>query len=393
MLFFLNSHSILADIGKNYYICIGIEALIADRLWNSLPSVNMQNCITFLNAMCETALLIRIHNMKKQLLLFLSLIVPTLSFAQLMPDGSVQVVAYWDKGDEFSYKCIDRQERVDDTGKVSLIKSSSEDLIIKVSDQTDSTYTLLLDTKDGFYSDTRVQSYMELLNSLGESSPIQLTTTSMGTVVSYDNLDVLVKETRDMIPKLVDALFKQYDKETRKQMDRKGMIEYFNNTIATPEALTASINEEVEALFMFHGARMDTTSTYTLPTQFSMAGTEPIDANMEFWVDSAETDSTFAVIRTHMHVEGEKFNAAVAKSAGSAASAIVKDESFDLNTATESAFKDLDFKATLDDYSALVIHLPTGWPIRYNYERNVVATAKGSSTQENIYRSIEIITD
>ena len=24
--FFLNSHSILADIGKNYYICIGIEA-------------------------------------------------------------------------------------------------------------------------------------------------------------------------------------------------------------------------------------------------------------------------------------------------------------------------------------------------------------------------------
>jgi hypothetical protein len=52
--FFLNSHPILADIGKNYYICIGIEALIADRLWNSLPSVNMQNCITFLNALCET---------------------------------------------------------------------------------------------------------------------------------------------------------------------------------------------------------------------------------------------------------------------------------------------------------------------------------------------------
>ena len=52
--FFLNSHSFLADIGKNYYICIGIEALFADRLWNSLPSVNMQNCITFLNALCET---------------------------------------------------------------------------------------------------------------------------------------------------------------------------------------------------------------------------------------------------------------------------------------------------------------------------------------------------
>ena len=124
-----------------------------------------------------------------------------------------------------------------------------------------------------------------------------------------------------------------------------------------------------------------------------MAGTEPIDANIEFWVDSAETDSTLAVIRTHMHVEGEKFNAAVAKSAGSTASAMVKDESFDLKTATESAFKDQNFKATLDDYSALVIHLPTGWPIRYNYERNVVATAKGSSTQENIYRSIELITD
>ena len=30
--FFLNSHPILADIGKNYYICIGIEALFADRL-------------------------------------------------------------------------------------------------------------------------------------------------------------------------------------------------------------------------------------------------------------------------------------------------------------------------------------------------------------------------
>ena len=280
--------------------------------------------------------------MIKRLYLLLSILLPTISFGQLMPDGSVQAVAYWDKGDEFSYKCTNRQESVDETGKVSLIKSSSEDLIIKVSDQTDSTYTLLLDTRDGFYSDTRVQSYMELLNSLGESSPIQLTTTSMGTVVSYDNLDVLVKETRDMIPKLVDGLLKQYDKETRKQMDRKGMIEYFNNTIATPEALTASINEEVEALFMFHGARMDTTSTYTLPTQFSMAGTEPIDANMEFWVDSAETDSTLAVIRTHMHVEGEKFNAAVAKSAGSTASAIVKDESFDLSTATETALKELE---------------------------------------------------
>ena len=54
VLFFLNNQSILADIGKNYYICIGIEALIADKLWNSLPSVNMQNYMTFLNALCET---------------------------------------------------------------------------------------------------------------------------------------------------------------------------------------------------------------------------------------------------------------------------------------------------------------------------------------------------
>ena len=74
------------------------------------------------------------------------------ALAQMMPDSTFQVVAYWSKGDKISYQCTDRTVKKTPDGQEEVQNSSSEVRTFEVIDQTDTTYTLRLTYSDVFSS-------------------------------------------------------------------------------------------------------------------------------------------------------------------------------------------------------------------------------------------------
>ena len=327
--------------------------------------------------------------MKKILAILAGVILSAPAFAQLMTDGTVQIVAYWDKGDVMNYQSVERDERTDEEGKTTLIKSNSEVVVITVAEKTDSTYTILRDDKDGYYSDTRVQSYMDIVNSLGKTSPIKLITDNMGSLQRIDNMDILIKETKAMIPKLVDALIKQYPKEMRKELDRKGMIDALLSTTATPEAITNACKQDISELLAYHGARLDTNRVYSGTTEMSLGVGDPVPAEIEFWVDSAETDATFAVLRSHTYVSMENLKPVLKEIAIKTVTSMAKDVS---ESDVADAFKG-ELTGSFDEYTVLVVHLASGWPVQYGYEKDVVITKDGKTTQSTVTRTLDLITE
>ena len=81
--------------------------------------------------------------MKKLLLSFSAALLAAASLsAQMMPDSTVQVVAYWEVGDKIDYTMTERVYRMDEEGNETQTSSVSEALHFEVTEATDSTYTL-----------------------------------------------------------------------------------------------------------------------------------------------------------------------------------------------------------------------------------------------------------
>ncbi|MBQ9309441.1 MAG: hypothetical protein IJ222_01075 [Bacteroidales bacterium] len=313
--------------------------------------------------------------------------------AQLLPDGSVQFVAYWNKGDLMKYQVVQRNERIDEKGDTTVIKSSSEVMSLEVADVTDSTYTLAVRSDDLFSVDTRIKddSFLERV----EMSPIRLVTDSFGTPKYYENLDELVEETKALIPQIVESIYKSVNKNDRKLLDKKAMKENLVASLATPEFIEAICEEEVTALLQFHGVRLDTTSMFTVPSQRTVLNSEPIDVNTDFWVDSAQTDSTFAVIRMHTHIGLDQLSGVAASFADWSLSLFKGnhegDVASELDKTFDTVFKDME--GGVDEYSFLLIHLPTGWPVQYEFYKETTISHDGKTFQQIESRTVELLSE
>ncbi len=325
--------------------------------------------------------------MKKTLLTLVLAFLCLSSFAQLLPDGSVQIVAYWDKGDVFKYQSVERQEKTDTKGETSLIKSNSETFVLSVVEQTDSTYTLVADYKDGFYSDTRFAGYSDLLSGF-EFTPLRVVTNQLGTVIGFENTDVIINETKEIIPKLVDETFKQFDKKDLEQLDREATIQYFTSILATPEIVLSDFNEDGGLLLQYHGVKFDTSQVYTVSVPFTLKGQNPVPMDVDIWVDSAETDSTYAYIHSHGHLGMDKLGSTLSSYIGEIASSMYKDVSEE--TVKETAKFD---EGSVDQYSLVVVHLPSGCPVQLETMLIIEITSNGETEQSRKTKSIKLIVD
>ena len=101
--------------------------------------------------------------MKKLFLSFALALLSLSALAQLMPDGTVQIVAYWKLGNVAPYQFKTRTESVSEKGDTTVTSSSSEVRIFEVIGQTDSTYTLQTTYKDGYYTDSSVGLLSEMM--------------------------------------------------------------------------------------------------------------------------------------------------------------------------------------------------------------------------------------
>lgn len=330
----------------------------------------------------------------KRLVLLIAFVLSAVSAsAQLMPDGSVQIVAYWKLGNVAPYQFKTRTESVSEKGDTTVTSSSSEVRIFEVIGQTDSTYTLQTTYKDVYYTDSSVGLLSEMMGELSDKIVIQTVTNEMGAIKGFGNLDDLAASIKGFIPKYVDAYLKRQDKETRKAFDKKELIKVLEQTLANPEALLATCLSDIAPLFQYHGVRLDTSEIYTVPFNFFLANGEKLETESQLFVDSEATDSTSVVLRTYAHAEGDQLLSYLISMVTPTIKALDKSADVEeINKLVLEAIKEQGLKMVINDYSTTVIHLPSGWPISHSTIRDVIVTDKdGKKKTTSKYSDLDYI--
>lgn len=307
--------------------------------------------------------------MKHSIFAVLAALLPLSAFGQMMPDSTVQVVAYWQKGDRIVYEFKSTTTSIDKDGKEETAKASSETRIFEVIDETDSSYVLQTTYKDVFSSDMSLSVGADVINKLGESVVVKTLTNELGTVQELLNVDELTEGMKQMLPLVVDGAVD--DKELKELgLTRQELIDNYAEQLCRPETITMTFMEDVAPMLNYHGIRIRTDQEYTVKQQLNnpFPGTSSsMQFDMNFWVDEELTDSTSVVIRSYMKVDNEAMLPFLREFLLGALKTTIPQNLApeDLEKELNAAIVEANMSASLEQYSATEIHLATGWTTQY----------------------------
>ena len=331
--------------------------------------------------------------MKRILLPLICFFLSVPVFAQMMPDSTVQICAYWQKGEKVEYECTRETTRIEPDGTSSVKDASSEVRIFEVIDATDSSYVLQTSYRDVF--DSRLNLKMdistEIVNKISEACVVQTLTDEFGAPETVLNAEEMAITMEKVVATVVDAVFAKCSDKELKAFSHAGMtkemfVENYIDLTCNPEFITAACYKDVVPLLTFHGTRLKLSEVYNSVQQYILFDGQQVSGNMKFWVDTDESDSTFVVLRTSAVIDGESFDEALrsaTKMALTAASRPSMSES-EMNEMLEAVS---GMTGSFEEYTATLIHLDTGWPVQYVAERHVRSSDSKGATVEEIVKS------
>ena len=307
--------------------------------------------------------------MKKSILLIIGLFAGLFSaFAQMMPDSTVQVVAYWKVGDKVHYQSESRSYTVAE-GDTTITKRSAGifELEVVAADE-EKGYRLKATSMDFQDSDPLMQTIDEKWRERFGAS-IFFETDPYGTfqrIVPFENLEeqteALIQETTDAIMKKVDALSQEQALAIVHSM--------FNE-----ETLMTSYAAEYSPLFLYHGARLGLADEYPIedeaPSLFGKGNSILLKGS--FWVDEDLTDDFSAVIRMYKEADEEQLapfiKAVVAQVTQPIIESMVEnnENKVDVQQTLDEIYDQA--KMSLEDFMVEEVHLNSGWPLKYVFER------------------------
>jgi len=252
--------------------------------------------------------------MKKLFFSLALLLFSIAGFSQMMPDSTVQVCAYWQKGDKVTYECTNTTVKVTDGVDTTTVKASSETRIIEVVDQTDTSYLLQLTYKDVFNSDISAKQKF---------------------LVRTDENGVL-KEVQD------------------------------------GEELVEQMRQDVSPLVFYHGGRYSLSDEYVYDDSFeNIFDGANVQVETKFWIDTEDSDSSYVIIRSYSSLDNEALlpllKAATRKVALS--SGAVEEQGLD--EMIDKSFADAHMNVQMETYSISVVHLDSGWTTYYYLEKHI----------------------
>lgn len=146
----------------------------------------------------------------------IALMASVASYAQMMPDSTVQIVAYWSKGDKVAYDCTTTSYTADENGNRSEVSATSETRVFEVLDEREDGYTLRLSYRNVFNPNPVEYLTPEESRELNENFTITFTTDEFGSVTGIVNSEECKAVLVDIIDGLVERKWKEMDKEARK---------------------------------------------------------------------------------------------------------------------------------------------------------------------------------
>lgn len=304
--------------------------------------------------------------------------------AQMMPDSTVQVCAYWAKGDHAEYQCKSHVTKELPDGTVENVSSTSELRIFDVVEETDSSYVLKTSYKDVFSSLLSLQLGAEVFNKIAEADYFYTLTNELGTPQNIINIEETIESMREFIPLCIESSLSKYSKQQLKQagIDKQALIDNLTASLCSPEAVTKSCSADVIPLLNYHGARLKLDKEYTYRQILSdVMGTGDMEVETRFWVDKELTDSTAVLIRSYTEVGADRMMPYLKQVALNYIQSLGNSE---VSAATEKEIDALisegKMSATMEEYSAVCVDLASGWPALCWTKRIVTVDNEGQKT-------------
>ena len=304
--------------------------------------------------------------MKKSILFIISLFAGIFSaFAQMMPDSTVQVVAYWKVGDKVHYQSTNRTYTVAE-GDTTITKKSAGIIEFEVvAADEEKGYRVKATSMDFQTSDPDVQLIDDKWRErFGDS--IFFETDPYGTFQRIVPIDDVEEQTEAVIQETVNALMKKSENIISEEQAYAIVRPMFN-----PETIINSYAAEYAPLFFYHGARIGLADEYPIEDEAPSLFGEGNNILMKgsFWVDEDLTDDFSVILRMYKEADKEQLAPFIKALVNQVTQPLL--ESAEAKEALQQEMNEAydNAKMSLEDFLVEEVHLGSGWPLKYIFER------------------------
>lgn len=281
-------------------------------------------------------------------------------YAQAQEADSVEVgiAAYWEKGDVFTYQYTNEKYKVDERGDTTYVSRSGNLKTMKVVSMTDDTYTLKITSSDFWHSDPERSKLLAEVSRKCGPEEVVLLTDEYGSPLQILNWEDIVKYYEKAKKVMISSVMKI--RKGTSDVPEKEMREYLEGVfknLDNQEIIKSSIDREISNLFVFHGNYYTIDKVYD--NDFKVAplvnGADSLNMHTEYWIDGSEYDDETVVFRMSTEIPSDEM-----KSYG---------KSVFVNALGVPSVYDSIVDMSSAEYITELIHLDTGIPLRYYYDK------------------------
>ena len=327
--------------------------------------------------------------MKRLLALFGTLLCAAITaFAQMMPDSTVQVVAYWNVGDKYNFQVEESKYKVSNETDTSAVEKSAHLLTLEVVDATDSTYRVRVTSDDYLHSDYKRDAWQEDLTRQFGNTPYEFETDQYGSFKRVFISDEDMEMVYPMLDAVVEKIADDRDMDAQQRSNMKALM----RAMFTKEKILSLYEQEITPLLSFFAIRVTPGEEIhyetSIPSVFGDGSA--IRMTGRYWADKELTDDYSVVMHNVMSADPEDMQRFVSVFLGNALDA-VNEVDGETRETIDSALKGAEI--ALVDVVWEEIHLDTGWPLHYEYVRDLLVKAEGEQQEQYQSKTISILLD
>lgn len=308
--------------------------------------------------------------------------------AQMMPDSTVQVVAYWNLGDKHHYRFESVKSDIVGTDTTIVDKSAEIVSFEVVAADEEKGYRVKVTSLESQFSDPMLEIIDRKWRERFGEEAYSFETGPFGDfqrVLPIEGLD----EQRDaLVQEIADGIIQKQGGTG----DREQILDLARQMISQ-ESLTLAVISEYAPLLLFHRGRFDLDREYEFQDETpSIFGSgQAITMDGRFWVDEELTDDYSVVLRLYKNADQEQLAPYLTALLGQLVGSLAEDEDEreQARQEVEKAYRDAAM--TLEDFIFEEVHLGTGWPIQYHHTREVLIKIGGQEKEQLVEKTVTLL--
>lgn len=245
------------------------------------------------------------------ILLFLFCASAQNSFAQLIGEDSVAIIANWEQGDQKRYEYTKRH--LTKQGNRKAENEQTKALVsFTVNEATEEAYLIEYKTEkvlDNPAAD-KTHAVLQVIQKLMKDFRYKYLTDDMGGFIELKNWEELSEETNQVIKMLLSLKGASVSKNKKAIKIATSMLK----RLATQEGMERTLKEEIDLFYMYHGSVFPLNKEIKYDEEIeNLYGVEPFPAYRTFTLTDLDTENKTVKLASSLTIDAEKSKAIIIK--------------------------------------------------------------------------------